>query len=266
MGVAAATAIVYAGTIALGLHVRDFSRFDWFAAGDRTIMAWEPPRRSEIPHGPLGASIRRGEEIFNETPLYAAQYTGAKISCGSCHAEGGIQPYASPVVGAPAAYPAYSQRAGHVVSLKDRIQECFVRSENGRPIPYEGPEMQALVDYIEWLSLPQPRRQPYIGRGLVVLGAHQADPQRGGEIYTAQCAGCHGEHGQGRPPLFPALWGPDSFNDGAGMHGIPKMAAFVQHNMPQNRMGVLTVQDAFDVAAYIHAQPRPAFNPGFRSY
>ena len=266
IGVAALTAVVYAGTIAVGLSIRDFSWFDFFAKAGPAKMAWQPPRRSEIPRGPRGESIRRGEKIFNETPLYAAQYTGATISCGSCHAEGGIQPYASPVVGAPAAYPAYSQRAGHVITLEARVQECFVRSENGRPIPYDGAEMHALVDYIAWLSRPQPGRRPYVGRGLIALSAHQPDAQRGAELYATQCAGCHGEHGQGRWPVFPALWGPDSFNDGAGMHGVPKMAAFVQHNMPQNRMGILSAQDAFDVAAYIHAQPRPAFNPAFSKY
>jgi thiosulfate dehydrogenase len=50
------------------------------------------------------------------------------------------------------------------------------------------------------------------------------------------------------------------------MNGIPKMAAFVQHNMPQNRMGILSAQEAYDVSAYIHAQPRPAFNPVYAKF
>jgi len=66
--------------------------------------------------------------------------------------------------------------------------------------------------------------------------------------------------------MFPPLWGSNSFNDGAGMNGIPKMAAFVQHNMPQNRMGILSAQEAYDVSAYIHAQPRPAFNPAYAKF
>ncbi len=44
------------------------------------------------------------------------------------------------------------------------------------------------------------------------------------------------------------------------------MAAFVQHNMPQNRPGILTPQEAYDVSAFIHAQPRPAFNPAYKNY
>jgi thiosulfate dehydrogenase len=105
-----------------------------------------------------------------------------------------------------------------------------------------------------------------VGRGLLALADLPADPERGAAIYATQCAGCHGANGEGRRPVFPALWGPNSFNDGAGMHGIKKMAAFVQHNMPQNRMGILTPQQAYDVAAYIHTQPRPAFNNQFAHY
>jgi thiosulfate dehydrogenase len=36
--------------------------------------------------------------------------------------------------------------------------------------------------------------------------------------------------------------------------------------MPQNRMGILTAQEAWDVAAYVHQQPRPAFNPAYKNF
>jgi thiosulfate dehydrogenase len=60
--------------------------------------------------------------------------------------------------------------------------------------------------------------------------------------------------------MWPPLWGAESFNDGAGMNTLPKLSAFIHHNMPQNRKGVLSVQDSYDVAAFIMQQPRPAFN------
>ena len=59
------------------------------------------------------------------------------------------------------------------------------------------------------------------------------DDAKGSQIYAQQCALCHGVDGVGKPPAIPALWGLDSYSDGAGMHQIAKMAAFVQHNMPQ---------------------------------
>jgi thiosulfate dehydrogenase len=260
------TMALYSGAVFIGLRVRNFSFLDIGSGTHLKMRGWVPPHQSSVPEGARGASIRSGSLIFNETPLYASQYTGAKISCANCHAEGGIQVYASPLVGIPSLFPMYNRRAGHVISLRDRIEECFVRSENGKPLSYNGPEMQAIVDYIDWLSKPQPDRKPFVGRGLIALPDLKPDPKHGEEIYATQCAGCHGVSGEGRPPLFPPLWGPESFNDGAGMNRVPTMAAFVQHNMPQNRMGILSPQDAFDVSAYIHAQPRPAFNQAFKSF
>jgi len=263
--IAAFTAVVYGSSILAGLAVRDL-KFDRSEIPTHAGMAWTPPHDSSIPRGPLGESIRRGRLIFNETPLYAPDHATAKIKCADCHAEGGMQPFASPVVAVPATFPQFNQRAGRVITLKDRIQECFVRSENGTPIDYDGEQMKSLVDYINWLSTPEPNRQQFVGRGLVSLPTLQPDPVHGQQIYASQCAGCHGQHGEGSLPMFPPLWGPNAFNDGAGMNGIPKMAAFVQHNMPQNRMGILTPQQAWDVSAYIHAQPHPAFNTAYAKF
>jgi thiosulfate dehydrogenase len=256
--------LVYGSAVVIGLLVHDL-RFSWWGA-QVYATDWQPPRYSSIPESRLGDSIRRGAAIFNETPLYAADHTGSKISCANCHAEGGIQPYASPMVGLPKVFPMYNERAGHMISMKDRIQECFVRSENGKPLDYEGDTMKNLVDYITWLSQPQPGHKEFKGRGFVKLSALTPNPQNGEQIYSSQCAGCHGNDGAGRAPMFPALWGPDSFNDGAGMNQIAKMAAFVQHNMPQNRMGILTPQEAYDVSAFIHEHPRPAFNQAYKHY
>ena len=66
-----------------------------------------------------------------------------------------------------------------------------------------------------------------------------------------------------RPPtkrrgyVFPPLWGPDSFNNGAGMHRVLTAARFIKARMPLGKP-TLTDDEAFDVAAFINAQPRPA--------
>ena len=265
IAVAAFTFILYGAFILAGLAVKDL-KFDRSEVSTHPGMAGTPPPESSIPRGPRGNSIRLGRLLFTETPLYASQHATAKVKCSDCHAEGGMQPFASPVVAVPALFPMFNQRAGHIISLQDRIQECFVRSENGTPIDYNGEQMHALVDYINWLSMPEPSRQKFKGRGLVSLPELKPDPAHGAQIYASQCAGCHGQQGEGYLPLFPPLWGPNSFNDGAGMNGIPKMAAFVQHNMPQNRMGILSAQESYDVSAYIHAQPRPAFNRAYAKF
>jgi thiosulfate dehydrogenase len=229
-------------------------------------MPWHAPATESIPTDAQGELIREGRRIFIATPQFAADHARSLVSCSDCHMGEGIRPYAAPMVGLPAIFPTYNKRAGRVISLSERIQECFVRSENGTPLDPQGREMHALLAYIDWLSTPQPTRRKFIGRGLVNLPVLTPNPARGQRLYAFQCAGCHGTTGAGYTPQFPPLWGPDAFNDGAGMNQIPKMAAFIQHNMPQNRPGTLNAQDAWDLADYIHSQPHPAFNPAYQHY
>ena len=254
---------VYFSVIEIGIRMHELPNFHPGTRSPRHDGMWHRSSIDTISDPKQRDSVHRGELLFDETPTAGAKYTHAKIACSSCHAEGGIQPFASPVVGIPTLFPMYSPRAGRNITLKDRIEECFVRSENGTPLDYSGPDMNAIVAYIVWLSEPQPDRQPYVGRGLINLPDLKPDPVHGAKIYSAQCAGCHGDNGEGKPYLFPPLWGDGSFNDGAGMYSIHKMAAFVQHNMPQNRMGILTPQEAYDVSAFIHDQPRPKFNKAY---
>jgi thiosulfate dehydrogenase len=96
-----------------------------------------------------------------------------------------------------------------------------------------------------------------------------ADPKRGAGVYQANCAACHQPDGKGKRNgvpgdakgyLYPPLWGPDSFNDGAGMHRLIASASFVRANMPFGThydAPALSVEDAWDVAAYINTQERP---------
>lgn len=210
--------------------------------------------------------IRQGKLIFDETPKYAHEYVGNKLSCSDCHLQSGTVDYASPMIGLPGLFPMFSERAGHVITLQNRIQECFTRSEAGSPPPEGGAEMQALMAYIDSLSKDEVKGRPYKGRGLVKLVALTGNPIKGKTVYRAQCAACHGGDGAGVPPVMPPVWGPDSYNDGAGMNKPAKMAAFVIHNMPQNHPNLLTPQQAYDVSAYIHSMPRPKFNQTYKTY
>ena len=56
---------------------------------------------------------------------------------------------------------------------------------------------------------------------------------------------------------FPPLWGPDSYNIGAGMSRLLTAAAYALHNMPLGTKfdaPVLTDEQAYDVAGYIVSQ------------
>lgn len=253
----------YGLVIALG-----FSTFILLSLGSASFGApqavdsaksWTPPDSSTIPAGPLGDSIRLGMQVFNDTPKYAEKYVGNKMSCTHCHVDGGTVSKGMPMVGLPGMFPLYRDREKTVVTFEERIQECFQRSEFGHRLPNDGLEMTGLVAYVQWLSKDQVIGHAYPGRGLVNLPELNGDPAKGGQIYTDQCAICHGPDGKGKLPLIPALWGPDSFSDGAGMNQVAKMAAFVQHNMPQTDPDSLTPQQAYDVAAYVNTKPHVHF-------
>ena len=209
--------------------------------------------------------VKRGKKLFDYTPQYARPYVGNQLACGDCHLNSGKGDYAAPMIDVAGLFPMFSKRAGHTITLEDRIDECFARSEAGRPLPHTSEEMQALVAYIESLSTSQVHGQAYAKRGLVKLPALQGDPQRGRFVYR-QCAICHGDDGAGFPSAIPPLWGKGSFNDGAGMNDPAKMAAYIFANMPQNSPGTLTAQDAYDVAMFIHQKPRPKLNPDYENF
>ena len=224
------------------------------------------PTPDTIPQGPLGDSIRLGKMIFVQSPKYAPKYVGNQLSCSDCHLAAGSASFAAPVVGLPGLFPMFDKRANRVITFAERIQECFVRSENGRPLPYDGPEMTALIAYVQWLSQGQPAGRDFPGRGLVHLPELTPNVQHGEAIYVQRCSGCHGNDGAGRPPALPPVWGAGAYNDGAGMNAIPNMAAFVQHNMPSDKPGSLSAQDSYDVAAFIHSKPHTVFKKAYASY
>ncbi len=259
-------AALYAGALWFGLSRTRLSTGWSLPVEPPGTMPWHAPSIESVPADEHGELVRQGRRIFMATPEFASDHARALISCSNCHMQGGIRPYTSPMVGLTTIFPTWNKRAGRVISLAERIQECMVRSENGTPLDPQGREMHALLAYIDWLSTPQPTHRKFVGRGLVALPVLTPDPQHGQRLYVAQCAGCHGATGAGYTPQFPPLWGPDAYNDGAGMNKIAKMAAFVYHNMPQNRPGTLSPQDAWDVAAFVHNQPHPAFNPAYKHY
>jgi thiosulfate dehydrogenase len=227
---------------------------------------WTPPDAGKIPSGPDGENIRLGMRIFTETPRYAPGYIGNQLSCGNCHLQGGTLSYGIALVGAPSWFPQFSERAKRDISLEDRIQECVTRSENGTPLPHGGREMTALLAYFEWLSGHGSSGKNVPARGLAPLPPMEGNSVRGATIYKEQCSGCHGNDGAGVSRILPALWGPEAYNDGAGMNQVKKMAAFVLRNMPQNNPGTLTPQQAYDVSAYVASKPHPVYNTAYDIY
>jgi len=226
---------------------------------------FNPPEPSTIPAGPLGDSIQLGLRVLTQTQTYAKPWVGNGLNCTSCHLNAGRTPNAAPWVGIYSVFPEYRSRSASVNSLQDRVNDCFMRSMNGKPLPVSSPEMAGIVAYMAWLSKGVPTGVDVEGRGFKrITSAHVADEVKGKKVYADKCASCHGTEGQGLQGAegsyaYPPLWGPKSFNIGAGMARLGNASAFVRWNMPLGQEGTLTDEEALDVAAYFTSQPRPDF-------
>lgn len=243
---------------------------------DKNMVAadnnWVAPDESTIPEGEAGDEIRYGKELIVHTALYlgpkgkiASISNG--LNCQNCHMAAGTKPYALNFSAVKSTYPQVRNRPGKLVSIAERINGCFDRSLNGQRLDTVGREIKAMIAYIEWVGNAVPMGVKPADAGTIKLKYldRAADPEKG-KIAFATCQVCHGKDGQGQlndkgtEYIFPPLWGPHSYNDGAGMYRISNFAAFVKSNMPfgtTHDHPVLSDEQAWDIAAYVNSQPRP---------
>lgn len=276
------TAITLAGLLGLSLAIpaRAQSVPPAPAPGKPVIdRTWSPPEVGALADDVNGKLIRHGRDLFTATYAHigpdvsdpAKRFAGNNLACGSCHLQAGTKKFGLPVYGLARDFPAYSARAGADITLPDRLNSCMQRSMNGRALPADSPEMQALIGYIDFLSrgLPAGEKLTGYGSGNMPELDRAADPERGKAVYAKACALCHGPEGAGirrsapwtdLGDLVPPLWGPGSFNNGAGMNRLITAANFLHANMPHGTDYLnpqLSVDAAWDVAAYMVSQPRP---------
>ena len=208
--------------------------------------------------------------IGPEAPDAAKHFAGNNLSCQNCHLDAGTKREGVPLVGVYKSYPKFSARSDRVISLAERIDECMTRSMNGRKLPDDSREMAAYLAYLRFIGEPEPQK---IEPAPAPAAALPGDAARGAEVFGRVCAICHQPDGLGtrlggasdaRGYRFPPLWGPDSFNDGAGMDRFARAVGFIQRNMPR---GVdpahpqLTLQEAWDVTALLQSKSRPHYAP-----
>ncbi|QDU59510.1 Cytochrome c [Planctomycetes bacterium Pan216] len=222
-------------------------------------------KRSLYPPGKLGETVRLGEELVKRTqehPL-AKPYVGNSLNCTSCHLEAGTHPRAATFLGTARAYPAWSPREQRVITLEDRVLNCFMRSQNGVRPPKGSRVSVAITTYITWLSSDQPitmnHDKPLGPNHLKLIKQERAaaDPKRGATLYRRHCADCHGERGEGLDDA-PPVWGPRSYNSGAGLATNHKLASWLKVAMPPGEP-LASQRDVLDIAAYVNSKPRPKF-------
>lgn len=221
--------------------------------------AWTPPLEKDIPNDSLGASIKRGLYLLRFTPESLPQYATSSLRCTSCHQNDGLKASSAPLTGSHARFPKYMPRSGAVIALDDRVNYCFTRSLAGNAVPVGSREMTDILAYLAFISKDVPVATKIAGsEGLISMkDTLVGDIARGEQLYASKtCVTCHGPEGKGAGPI-PALWGPTSYSIGASMAREERAASFIMHNMPQTQPGMLTAQEAFDLAAFINSHPRP---------
>jgi thiosulfate dehydrogenase len=242
--------------------------------------AWQilhdPIADTSLTDSPLTQQIRRGYRLFTNTPGEAPALAPGRVACANCHLNAGQRERALPLVGVAGMFPEYNTRAARIITLADRVVDCFVRSENAPERPATtAPEVLALSAYITWLGRgyavgenPSWRNRNAIAKEHL-LPVAQLDPAKGEQLYTEKCASCHGEDGQGvqiGDKKAAPLWGEQSWNDGAGLSRIYTLAGYIRYTMPYLDPGSLKDDEAQQIAAYITSKPRPAFGGKAKDY
>lgn len=233
---------------------------------------FDTPRLADMLMAANAEQLVRGMRLNLETRTLLPDHVGDQLNCTSCHLNAGTVADGSPYVGVSAFFPSYGARAGKIITLEERINGCFRRSMNGKPLAKDSPDMQAMVAYFDWMKRETKPEDKVAGRGIGKIDKKIVpNSENGRKVYADQCAICHGENGEGLKNaagqmVYPPLWGDESFNIGAGMARTYTAAAFVKRNMPIGfhdkfplGQGGLSDQDAVDVAEYFSHQPRPDF-------
>lgn len=273
--------------------ILNFTRHSWGRADAHEVLAsdvasarkhldakgisdrpFETPRLADMLKEPNAEQLVLGARLNIDTARMLPNHVGAAMNCASCHLNAGTVADGSPYVGVSAFFPSYGARAGRDITLEERINGCFLRSMNGKPLPKEGEEMKAMVAYFDWMKRETKPEDRVEGRGIGKIDRSiMPNPENGRLIYAEQCAICHGAEGEGIKDakgrwVYPPLGGDDSFNIGAGMARLYTAAAFVKRNMPiafhdsfPLGQGGLSDQEAVDVAAWFSHLPRPDFPP-----
>ena len=245
------------------------------ATRDNTIeeIFWSAPAIDNIEELNLRAQVSYGKELIAHT----SRYLGPKgmvmqisngMNCQNCHLDAGTKTFGNNYSAVASTYPKFRARSGAQEDIYKRVNDCFERSLNGKPLDTLSKEMQAIKAYITFLGSEVTKGEKPKGSGLKEMAFldRAADPIKGKMVYDAKCVTCHMPEGQGQKIpdgteyLYPPLWGAASYNDGAGLYRLSNFARYARYNMPQgvsHTNPMLTDEEAWDVAAYVNSQSRP---------
>ncbi|MBL7902805.1 MAG: c-type cytochrome [Bacteroidia bacterium] len=237
-------------------------------------MFWQAPDDSELESEKNKAQILYGKDLIVNTALYFGDKgrvnAGATngMNCQNCHLEAGTKIFGNNYGSVASTYPKYRARSGTMENITKRVNDCFERSLNGQTLDSNSTEMKAIIAYIYWLGKNTEKGKKAAGSGFKDMRFldRAANPGKGAVVYAEKCQSCHQKDGLGLMNgdktafTYPPLWGPKSYNAGAGLFRLSNFAKYVKYNMPlgaSHHSSQLSDEEAWDVAAFVNSQSRP---------
>jgi len=235
---------------------------------------WQAPDESTLNDDSKKEEILYGKELIAHT----SEYFGPKgkvfsaatngMNCQNCHLDAGTKVFGNNYSAVASTYPKYRARSGAIENIYKRVNDCFERSLNGKALDTNSKEMIAIVSYIHWLGKDVEKGKKPEGCGFKDMAFldRAADPEKGKTVYIEKCQSCHQANGFGlmnadkTAYTYPPLWGPNSYNDGAGLYRLSNFAKYAKCNMPlgaSHNATQLSDEEAWDIAAFVNSQPRP---------
>lgn len=236
---------------------------------------WTAPDTSVIPKTEEGNLIGYGRDLIAHTSRYLGpegivSHTTNGMNCQNCHLDAGTKFFGNNYSAVASTYPKLRARSGGIQTIETRVNDCIERSLNGIALDSNSKELKAIVAYIKWVGSEVAKDSTPKGAGLVSVPMLEraADAEKGKIVFESKCVSCHGMDGQGKKDttgyshyMYPPLWGEHSYNTGAGLYRLSRIAGYVKANMPfdaKEEEQKLTDEQAWDVAAYINSRPRPS--------
>jgi thiosulfate dehydrogenase len=238
---------------------------------DTDSAEWRMPDTATLGNSEEDKLIKYGRDLIARTSYYLGpKGTVAPISngmnCQNCHLNAGTKIFGNNYSAVAPTYPKFRERSGGMEDIYKRVNDCLQRSLNGKALDTLSREMQAIQAYILWLGSNVKKGVKPKGSGITELAyiERAADPEKGKIVYIEKCQNCHAEDGEGKMTdsiFYPPLWGKKSYNIGAGLLRLSRFAGYVKSNMPYGTNydnPQLSDEEAWDVAAFVNSQPRPA--------
>ena len=241
-----------------------------------TVSYWMAPNTDTISNTKQQEQVTYGKDLIAHTSKYFGPNGSVlKISngmnCQNCHLQAGTVTWGNNYGSVASLYPKFRARSGTLENVYKRVNDCIERSLNGQAIDTAGKEMQAIVAYINFIGSNVEKGKKAAGSGFKELPYldRAANPEIGQTLYAAKCQSCHQANGEGllnadkTEFTYPALWGNQSYNDGAGLFRLSNFAKYIKDNMPQGstyKNPQLSDEEAWDIAAFVNSQKRPHIN------